>query len=209
MVIEAAENSRRKLGTEMLDAWLFHDASYLYDEDALAALDSVRQRGIARKVGVSVYTPDDAMKALDIPIIQVIQIPYNILDRRLDKCGFFDRASKQEVEVYTRSTLLQGLLMMDPEKLGDDMEFTKKYLVKFRDICNKYPVNLLDAAIGYVKAHRGIDYIVFGVDNIVQLEEYINATHTELPEEMKQELTTEFMDVEERVVNPTLWSHEK
>ena len=205
IMLSEAEKSRVRLGTDQLDAWLFHNASLIHDKDALVALDAVRQKGIAKKVGVSVYTPEEGLKSLDIPIIQVIQIPYNVFDQRWDKCGFFEKAMEKNVEVYVRSTLLQGLLTMEPTALADDKMFLKPYLEKYREICVKYGVTPLDAALGYVKAHKGIDYIVFGVDNLSQLKGYIGAAGDEMPEEMWKEFEEAFQDVEERVINPSKW----
>ena len=145
------------------------------------------------------------MKALEYPQIGAIQIPYNLFDRRLDRCGFFDRVQGKNLLVFSRSSLLQGLLMMDPEHLPDSVSFAKDYLKKFRAICNAYGVTPLHAAVGYVGCKKGIDYVVFGVDNMTQLEEYTSMQTTELPTEMVREIDETFFDVEERLVNPVLW----
>lgn len=199
--------SIRKLNVSKLDAFLFHNAEYIFDDNAVRALQCVREENRAKKIGVSVYTPQEAMKALEYDEIKVIQIPYNVFDRRLDKCGFFEEAKKKEKEVFARSSLLQGLLLMEPDCLPERMGFAKKYLKQFLSICREYQTSPLKAAVGYVGEHAGIDYVVFGVDNKTQLLEYLSVQDEKLTEEMRKVFQKEFEEVEEKLVNPVLWNY--
>lgn len=207
--IESAKRTIDTLGIEMLDAYLFHDASYIYNYDAVRALHQVKENGFAKRVGVSIYTPDEAMKALEYEEINAIQIPYNIFDQRLDKSGFFEKAIKQNIIVFARSTMLQGLALMESDKLPVHMQFASEYLKKFSNLCNKYAFTPIQAAVGYVEKHEGINFIVFGVDCLNQLKEYINVQNTQIPESMIEEIHHTFANVEERLVNPTLWGGDK
>ncbi len=154
---------------------------------------------------MSVYTPDEARKALEYDMLEVIQVPYNVFDHRLDQCGFFAEAKAKGVVVYARSTLLQGLLLMDAESLPGKVQFAQGYLKRFLRICNRYGQPPLRAAVGYVKKHMGIDYIVFGVDSLAQLKEYRAVMAEGIPDEMAEEFQKEFETVEERLVNPARW----
>lgn len=200
-----AKESLERLGIKKLFAYLFHNASFIFNEDAVNALDEVKKSGIAERIGVSIYTSSEAMKALEYSCIGVIQIPYNLFDHRLDKCGFFQKAKDQGVLVFARSSLLQGLLMMDPYNLPDRVLFSKVYLDKFHDLCDKYECPPLRTAIGYVGCKPGIDYVVFGVDNIDQLKEYVDMKNNKLSEDMLKDINRTFDTVEEKLVNPVLW----
>ncbi len=205
IAVKHAEAGLRRLRISELEAFLFHNAEYIFDENAVQALCTVCQRHMAKKIGVSIYSPQEAMKALDYEEIKVIQIPYNAFDQRLDKCGFFEKAERKGVEVYARSSLLQGLMMMEPERLPNRMQFAKKYLEIFKAVCREYQISPLKAAVGYVARHPGIDYVVFGVDNEMQLSEYLSIQGEGIPEDMVNVLQKEFENAEERLVNPALW----
>lgn len=205
IAVKHAEASLMRLEISELEAFLFHNAEYIFDENAVQALCTVCQKHMAKKIGVSIYSPREAMKALDYEEIKVIQIPYNAFDQRLDKCGFFEKAERKGVEVYARSSLLQGLMMMDPETLPEKMLFAKKYLEIFKAVCREYQISPLKAAVGYVARHPGIDYVVFGVDNEMQLSEYLSIQGEGIPEDMVNVLQKEFENAEERLVNPALW----
>lgn len=206
MVLQDAAKSIEALGIRQLEAFLFHDASCIYDSDAVKALAEVVDSGMAGKVGVSIYSPEEAIKALEYDEIRVIQIPYNVFDQRLDQCGFFEKARQKNIEIYARSSLLQGLVMMDPDKLPEKVQFASDYIRRFRKICKEYDISPLKGAVGYVLSHSGIDYIVFGVDNTEQLMEYVAVQEDGIPEEMVDTLRNEFSDIEERLVNPVLWN---
>lgn len=205
IALQNAQESMERLGIEKFTAYLFHNASYIFDKDAVTALEALKIQGLTERIGVSVYTPEEAMKALEYPSITVIQIPYNLFDRRLDSCGFFEKAKEQEVIVFARSSLLQGLVIMDPDHLPARVSFAEGYLRKFLMICNDYSISPLKTALGYVSCKSEIDYIVFGVDNINQLEQYISIRETLLPKSMVNRIKETFIDVEERLVNPVLW----
>lgn len=200
-----AEHSITTLGIDKLYAYLFHHAGYIFEEKAVEALASVTTKGLAEKIGVSVYSPEEAMKALEYHEIKVIQIPYNVFDQRLDQCGFFQKAKKTGVEIYARSTLLQGMVMMNPDMLPEKMSFAADYLRRFLNICSEYNIPPLQAAVGYVSASPYIDYMVFGADNKKQLAEYISIWDLGMPEEMVYDLKSAFETVEEKLVNPVFW----
>lgn len=205
VAVQKAEKSRQILGVPRLHSFLFHRSSYIFDPQAVDALQEVVDQGIADRIGVSIYTPDEAMKALEYKSIKAVQIPYNVFDRRLDRCGFFQKAKEQDVVVFARSSLLQGIVMMDPDRLPENMRFAEPYLRTYLKICERYHCSPLEAAVGYVSCNQGIDYIVFGVDNMQQLQEYLSVQQWTMPPEMLKDLQASFEYVEEKLLNPSAW----
>lgn len=200
------QKTLERLQKQRLDVYMLHNASSIFEPAVVEALEAVRREGLAETIGVSIYTPAEAMKALSYPQIGAVQIPYNVFDHRLDQCGFFVEAQKRNVRVFARSSLLQGLLIMDPEQLPEHMGFAMPYITKFRSICRQASVSPLQLAIRFVASHPGIHYLVFGADNQKQLLEYLSIEPAPLPEKVMEELNSEFYVVEERLVNPSLWS---
>lgn len=201
-----AKESLKKLGVTKFAAYLFHNAAYIYNADAVSALSIVAEKGLADTIGVSVYTPDEAMKALTYSQVGAIQVPYNVFDRRLDKCGFFEKAKEKGVTIFARSSLLQGLILLEPNNLPDKVQFAHDYLVSFLNICKEFDIPVLNAAIGYVTQKESIDYVVFGADNLSQLEEYISLEEKKIPEDIIREIDFVFDNVEEKLLNPSLWN---
>ena len=147
------------------------------------------------------------MEALSYSQIGVIQIPYNVFDRRLDRCGFFQEARRKHVRVFARSSLLQGLAVMEPQRLPPHMAFAVPYVARFRSVCERAAISPLQGAIGFVASHPDIHSLVFGTDNQRQLLEYVSIASAPLPPAVLEELEDAFQTVEERLVNPSLWKN--
>ena len=195
-----------ELGVKYLDGYLLHDANLIFNENAVNNLIHLKETGFAKEIGASLYTPEQALKALDYDFIDIIQIPYNVLDRRLDKCNFFEKAAEIGISVYTRSVLLQGLLMMNPQTLPPNMKFAEPYVREFQNLCTKNNIGFLEGAVYFVLNHEYIDYLVFGVDNLTQLNEYISLYQNSKTIQTDDIFSSAFSEVNERVIMPNVWN---
>lgn len=198
------EASLSRLQINELYGMLYHDSKVVNCPDRIKALLKTKSNNKVKKVGVSIYTPDEALKALEYDI-DIIQVPYNLFDNRLGKVNFFKKAKEKGLEIYARSSLLQGLALMDESKLPMNMLFAKEYIEKFGNLCLKYNIDRLSTAVNYVAANEYVDYIVFGVDNMEQLLQYISIRNNDLPRGLIEDIKKEFDDVPEKLVNPALW----
>ena len=193
-----------RMDVEYVDGCLFHNAKALSDENNFTALLSLKEQGLTKQIGVSVYSPEEAMHALSIKGLDIIQIPYNALDRRWDNSGFFTISQEKGVRVFVRSVLLQGLLPMPLQSLPPNMLFALDTLKEFHAICQLNKVTPFEAAVSFVLNHIGIDHIVFGVDNVDQLDAYLN-----LPQKRNEALVQTFLshwsDIDQKILRPDLW----
>ena len=196
--------SLNNLKIDKLYGLLYHDSTSVFDEQRIKILEKIKSTGIVDKVGISIYTPDEALKALDYNI-DIIQVPYNVFDQRLDKVNFFNFAKEKGIEIFARSSLLQGLALMDSNKLPNKVIFAKEYISNFENLCKQYNVGKLEAAITYVASNSKIDYIVFGVDNIGHLFEYISFMNNRINDDFLNDLKVKFNNTNLKLVNPSLW----
>ena len=204
IIINNIKNSIENINIEQVYGFLFHDSTVVYSKSKMNLLSEIKAIGYAKNVGVSIYTPDEALKALEYGI-DIIQVPYNLFDSRLDKVDFFKKAKSKNIEVFARSSLLQGLVLMDYNKLPLNVLFAKDYLIEFDNLCKKYDIDKLNASVNYVASNDLIDYIVFGTDNLNQFKEYMTIKDKKLPIEFINEIKNCFSNVPEKLVNPTLW----
>lgn len=200
----ALSNSLARLGVAYVDGCLFHNAKLLSLQGGYDALLKLKEKNLTKQIGISVYTPEEAMIVLSLEGIDIIQIPYNALDRRWDNPDFFLMAHEKGIRVFARSVLLQGLLTMPLEMLPDKMQFAKDVLNEFHAICQKFGVIPFEAAVGFAFNHPGIDHIVFGVDNLDQLDAYLN-----LPDKrnisLEKAFRSSWLDIDDRILRPDLW----
>ncbi len=194
-------DSLKQLNTDYVDSLLFHNAQYVNDEAALYALNKLKIDGFTKNTGISIYTPSEFEKAACSEYVDIIQIPYNILDTRLDKILL--GCTK---EIHARSAFLQGLLLMEEANIPNNLVTARPYIKKFADFCKKENLTRTQAALGFVKTQTKIEKIVFGVDNLTQLKQIIYDFNSDTPALLLKELASEFTGIEEKIIMPPLWN---
>ena len=200
------EESLSRLRAKYIDGYLLHAAKDFYRKDIMQALVKVKEKGFVHHIGVSIYEPEDALAVVNSGIIDYIQIPYNVLDKRLDQSDFFEICRKNKVVVFARSAFLQGLLLMNPATLPDKLSEARSLLENFANICKVYGFSRKEAAMLYSLSHPGIDYVVFGVDTVEQLLENVQISNKLKDfKDCFSRLKKEFIEVERKIIIPSMW----
>src|SRR3989344_3259577 len=134
-VREGFIRSLERLGLERVDGLLVHHVNDLLGPrggQIWDVLQDLRTQGLVARTGVSAYTGADIDAVLERFNIDLIQIPLNILDQRLLRGGQLFRLAARGVEVHVRSVFLQGLLLMDPERLPTYFNPIRQRLTELR-----------------------------------------------------------------------------
>src|SRR5579863_3733959 len=100
------EDSLRNLGTETLDLLQLHcPPTELYDRpEVFGILDEFVREGKIRYYGVSVQKVEEALRAIEYPNVQTVQIIFNCFRQR--PAGlFFARARERKVGILARVPL--------------------------------------------------------------------------------------------------------
>ena len=116
------ERSLRNLETDALDLLQLHcPPSEVYDmPEVFDALDRLVQEGKLRFYGVSVERVDEALKAIQYPNVQSVQIIFNMFRLKPAEM-FFPAAREKKVGIIARVPLASGLLT---GKLRPDTQFS-------------------------------------------------------------------------------------
>ena len=105
------ERSLKNLQTDCLDLLQLHcpPTDAYYQPELFDIMDGFVQAGKIRHFGVSVERVEEALKAIEYPTVQTIQIIFNVFRQRPAEL-FFDQALKREVGILARVPLASGLL---------------------------------------------------------------------------------------------------
>lgn len=105
------ERSLRNLETDALDLVQLHcpPTEVYYQPEVFSVLDDLVRDGKIRHYGVSVEKVEEALKALQFPGVQSVQIIFNIFRQRPAEL-FFGLAQKKKVGILARVPLASGLL---------------------------------------------------------------------------------------------------
>lgn len=105
------ERSLKNLDVECLDILQLHcpPTAVYYRPEVFAALDNLVSEGKIRYYGVSVEKVEEALKAIEYPNVQTVQIIFNMFRHR--PAGlFFEQAKKRKVGILARVPLASGML---------------------------------------------------------------------------------------------------
>jgi aryl-alcohol dehydrogenase-like predicted oxidoreductase len=105
------EQSLGNLSTDALDLLQLHcPPTALYDRpEVFDTLDGLVKTGKIRYYGISVEKVEEALKALQFPNIQSVQIVFNSFRQRPAE-EFFERAKRKDVGILARVPLASGML---------------------------------------------------------------------------------------------------
>jgi aryl-alcohol dehydrogenase-like predicted oxidoreductase len=139
----------------------------------LLSLQELKRKKIIRKIGISVYSPQELKSIWKFWKPDLIQAPFNPLDNRILDSGWINTLKKFKVKIFVRSIFLQGLLINENSSFIINKN-SKILLNKFRNWCCKNNVTLLQACLHFIKQFKKIDYLVVGFNNYDQLKEIID-----------------------------------
>ena len=198
-------DSLQRLKTDYLDSYLLHSSRYVFSDEIIETLSRFQQEGYVRHAGVSVYEPEEAKKCIERQNVDFMQVPFSIFDQRMLKEGVFQMEKGTHTQIHSRSAFIQGLILMEEEKVPPFLEKAKPIIRKIDSLCGKFRISRIALAMGFVKEQNAISHLVFGVDNLTQLKEDIECFSHSISADIINDIGREFADIETDIVMPSLW----
>lgn len=204
-ILNQVQKSLLRLGVSRISALLLHRPDQLLESNGIEiwkALQDLKQKNIVKKIGFSVYDCNqlDALWGSFQP--DIVQMPYNLLDKRFLISGWMKKMNDAGVEIHVRSIFLQGLLLMSKSDRPEKFNHWKEIWEILDGWLLEYKITAVEAAISFAMDNPYIDKIVIGVDNVQQLEEILFITLKRKIINPPKSLQTS--DI--RLINPSQWN---
>ncbi len=105
------EENLKNLNTDCLDLVQLHcpPTDAYYHPEIFGRMDALVEAGKIRYYGVSVERVEEALKAIEYPNVQTVQIIFNCFRQRPAEV-FFEQAKKKQVGILARVPLASGML---------------------------------------------------------------------------------------------------
>ena len=161
-------------------------------------LDLKKDKKINR-FGYSIYSFKNLKKICHEFKPNILQCPYNVIDRRLEEKKLLQFLKINKIEIHVRSIFLQGLLILHYSKHPRKFLNWKKIFKKFDDQIQHYKISNLDWCLNFIEKNKYINKILLGVDNIDQLREicsFKNNGKIKFPKMYVKD---------EKLINPSKW----
>jgi aryl-alcohol dehydrogenase-like predicted oxidoreductase len=151
------ERSLKNLDTDCLDLVQLHcpPTEVYYRPEVFGALDDLMQAGKIRHYGVSVEKSEEALKAIEYPNVQTVQIIFNMFRLRPAEL-FFQEAKRRKVGILARVPLASGLLT---GKITRDTQFATDDHRNFNRYGESFDVGETFSGVDFDKGLQAVDEI--------------------------------------------------
>lgn len=198
--------SLKRLGQKRLYGLLLHrseDVFGLRSRSLIHALSDLKENGLVEKVGVSIYSPEELEKVFEKINVDLVQAPLNVVDRRMEVSGWLKRLKDYGVEIHVRSAFLQGLLLMDRNKIPEKFSRWSSLWDEWHEKTNASGTSPLIASLAYPLSIAEVDQVLVGVNSAVQLLGILQAAG-----KTNRGPDTSFMCTTDLdLLNPSRWNH--
>lgn len=209
------QRSLMHLQRDEIDVLLFHQADNLIThpkkKQLFKQLQILKSQNVVKKIGVSVYSPEQLQTIADNFSIEVAQVPINIFDQRFISKDIINLCQEKQIKLHARSLFLQGLLFIEQERLVSYFTPFKDKLKAFSQLAKHLNCSTLSLALAIVTqesfSHNNvIEQLVVGVCNVEQLTEIVDAYSQATTLNISKNELLILADSRVGFINPSMWS---
>ena len=204
-VRDQVKKSLHRMGIDKLFGLLLHQSDQLagpIGRPLFEALQNLKHCGLVQKIGVSIYSPAELEGPVEHYRLDLVQAPFNLVDRRLHTSGWMQRLVDCGVEIHTRSAFLQGLLLMKRDQIPEKFSQWNYLWDVWHHWQGHHNASAVQACLAFPMAFPQISRVVVGADSLQQLKQIIDAS--------TNPWVKDFPDIStdtENLINPFMWQH--
>jgi len=164
--------SCQRLGVRGLDALLLHapaDLTKPGGHHLEAWLLSLRERGLVRRIGVSIYNAGD-LDGLNPALLDMVQLPLSLYDQRLLQDGTLARLRAHGTVIHARSLYLQGLLLTPSDQWPRWVSSgVRNHHQTLEALAEERGCGLIDLALSFARMQTDLEAVVLGICTVQEL----------------------------------------
>ncbi len=204
-VRKGVENSLKNLRLDALPIYLLHKESNAIYADSVQKL---KQMGLVKHIGISVNSPEWALKAIRSGTFEAIQLPTSILDQRYLKAGVFHEAERAGIALFVRSVYLQGLVFLPEDKIPAELRAVIEVRRRLEQLAVKSKLSLSELAARFIMSLEGVYCLVMGLETIEQLRDNLMLfAQGPLDSGLLDEIYKAVPQLPDVVLKPWLWQN--
>lgn len=167
-----------------------------------AGFDKLKDEGLIRRCGVSVYSPSELEAISKCFKSDVVQLPCCPLDVRWSHSDVLHKLREQGVEIHVRSIFLQGLLLMAHQEVPSYFEPWRGLLAEWHNWVEELNITPLQAALRLSLENDLFDKLVVGAHSKAELEQQFQS----LTIPLKKLPPLNFGTADESLLDPSKWN---
>lgn len=193
------------LNVDSLEILMFHSfESYESNRSVIKDLNNLKNLGLIKHIGVSVYTNNQIETLLNDDDISVVQMPFNLLDNESIRGDLMNKMKIKGKIIHTRSTFLQGLFFKENLENSSISQKLSNELIAVKKISKEENVSISNLAFSYCLYQKNIDQVLIGVDSINQLIDNLKSVDYKINHDVLMKINAlKVKDVD--LINPSKW----
>ena len=199
------ECSLERLGIDSLYGYMCHSFQHYRDNpeiwDILRDLKSESKIG---KIGLSLYYPSELEYIIENEVdVDIIQVPYNVFDRRFEQ--YFPVLKKLGIELFVRSVFLQGLVFKEASELDDYFNKISGKISNLHSLAAELDVPIAALCLNFAVLNEFVDMVVVGVDSVQNLKEIVYSSVYRIDVESVLQKLYSLREDDENIILPINW----
>ena len=205
-VDDSIHKSRAALRRDFLHGVYLHE-EYIASQGQQELLKRMQDRKSEDigEVGVSIYSVDEFELANENPDIDLLQLPYNILDPRFNS-DYLSRTLDPAKKVFARSIFLQGVLLGPASQLPSAVSHLREFKASLEEVTRGSGLDDLDVALGFAMGNQALTGIIVGTSSLKELREIASRKSSLLDKNLSSVLDFDNVPTWD-AVDPRRWSH--
>lgn len=170
-ILDSLQESLQMLKTDYIDLYMVHyaDREIFEMEEVAQVFAALRDKGVVRAIGVSVYKPEETELAISSGVWDAIQLPFNLMDQAHGI--HFQQARERGVGIIVRSVLMRGMLTDRLTKLHPALHNIEQHIQQYRTLSASAGfTGLPQFATQFALSHEAVSSVLVGIDKVEYLE---------------------------------------
>jgi aryl-alcohol dehydrogenase-like predicted oxidoreductase len=199
------DQARKKLRVNYIDVLLFHSfKEYKENFQVIESLQEEKANKNLGAVGVSVYHNHEIEELIEDDSIEIIQLPFNLLDNENQRGAILKKAKASGKTIHVRTTFLQGLFFKPINQIPNLLNPLRESLINIHSIAQQSKLAINELALNYPLSKDYIEGVLIGVDSVAHLKENIIASKVLIPNEVWTEVD-KIKVTNNELLNPSIW----
>ena len=197
------QESLARLSIEQLDGLLLHRPEQLSSpagEMLYRALCRAKLSGSVKRIGISIYDPQELELLPEEFAFDLIQAPFNPFDQRLMTSGWLDKLSSLGTAVHLRSIFLQGVLLMTQNERPAKFLPWQKTFNYWDSWLAETDQSALEACLSHAINLPNVEKVIVGINSLEHLCQILDAVNNLAPNYRFEPVIDD-----QRILNPAKW----
>jgi 1-deoxyxylulose-5-phosphate synthase len=199
------EQSLLGLQTDYIDIYMSHDGTeeVINNETVVDFYQKKKQEGTIRAIGVSVYTLEQSLAAINSGIWDVIQLQFNLMDQR--QLPAIELASQKGIGIVVRSALFRGILTDRGSNLHPELKSVQDHREKCLSLVQGNIKTLSELATKFILSIKDVTSVLVGIDKSEYLQSALEVADGNYLDEKILEKAKELAYPDPEFLNLPIW----